>query len=172
MPQSDANYIRWTVPEYRPPKRGRLWYFFAVLLAVVCVFFSFFAIRDGRLVFLGASTNFLFVLIIIVAAIVMIINENRPPLMVTVELGPEGVRLGRRFYDYDQFKNFSVLYKPKESLKNLYFEFKSSVRPRLSLPLRRLDALSVRNFLVKYLGEDLGRTNPPLSEQLTKMLKL
>jgi len=46
------------------------------------------------------------------------------------------------------------------------------MHPRLSVPLRRMDALTVRNFLVRYLDEDLTRTVPPLSEQLTKLLKL
>ena len=102
----------------------------------------------------------------------MIINDSRVPNQVNVELGPEGVKVGTDFYDYDVLKNFAVLYKPKQSLKNLYFEYKNSMHPRLSLPLRRLDALTVRNFLIKYLDEDLERTEMPLSEQLTKLLKL
>ena len=98
--------------------------------------------------------------------------EKRPPEMINFELGPEGIKIGGKFYDYDDIKNFCVLYKPKQSIKQLYFEFKSSARQRLSIPLRRMDALTVRNFLVRYLDEDLERTNKPLSEQLTKLLKL
>ena len=56
--------------------------------------------------------------------------------------------------------------------KQLYFEYKSGLKPRLSIPLRRMDVLVVRNFLIKYLDEDLDRTDPPLSEQLTKVMKL
>jgi len=172
MPQKDPQYIRWQVPEYRVPKRNREWYLIAGTLAFIIIFFCFFAIHSWRLIFLGTSSNFLFALFIIVAVIVMIINENQPPLMVNVELGPEGVKIGSRFYDYDGIKNFVVLYKPKQSLKNVYFEFKGSVQPRLALPLRRLDALTVRNFLVRYLDENLERTEMPLSERLTKLLKL
>jgi len=51
-------------------------------------------------------------------------------------------------------------------------EFKNPIKPRLSIPLRSLDPLTIRNYLVKYLDEDLERTEPPLSEQLTKRLKL
>jgi hypothetical protein len=91
---------------------------------------------------------------------------------VDVEIGPEGVKIGAKFFDYDEIKNFSVLYKPKQSVKSMYLEFKNSMRPRLAIPLRRMDALTVRNYLVRYLDEDLERTDPPLSEQLTKLLKL
>jgi len=172
MAQNNPSYLKWQVPEYRKPKRHKHWYTAAIIFVLVCLFFCFFAIRDWHLVFLGASSNFLFALIIIVATIVMIINESQPPLMIDIELGPEGIKVGTKFYDYDEFKNFSVLYKPKQSLKNLYLEFKGSIRPRLSIPLRSLDPLNIRNFLLRYLDEDLDRTDPPLSEQLTKLLKL
>lgn len=172
MPQTNQKYLQWPVPEYRTPKRNRTWYIVAAAFLAICVFFSFFTVSSWKLVFLGYNSNFLFVLILIIAAAIMYINENRPPLMVNIELGPEGIKVGSKFYDYDDLKNFCVLYKPKQSIKNLYFEFKTSARPRLSIPLRRMDALTVRNFLVKYLDEDLERSNAPLSEQLTKLLKL
>jgi hypothetical protein len=172
MPENNSKYLRWQVPEYRRPDRNRRWYLIAAIFIIICLFFCFFALRSWQLVFLGYSSNFLFALILIIAAIVMILNENQPTIMVNCELGPEGVKIGTKFYDYDEIKNFAVLYKPKQSIKNLYFEFKATLRPRLSIPLRHLDALTVRNFLVKYLDEDLERVVPPLSEQLTKLLKL
>ena len=172
MSTTNSQYLKWTVPEYHQPERGRNWYIIAGIFVFICLFFSFFTISNWHLVWLGLSANFLFTLIIIIAAMIMIINDSQTPDQVNVELGPEGVKVGSDFYDYDVLKNFSVLYKPKQSLKTLYFEYKNSMHLRLSLPLRRLDALTVRNFLIKYLDEDLDRTEMPLSEQLTKLLKL
>lgn len=172
MSQNNEKYLHWQVPEYRVPERNRTWYIIAAVFLLICVFFSFFAIINWRLSFLGYNSNFLFVLIIIISAAIMYVNEKRPPMMINFELGPEGIKIGSKFYDYDDLKNFCVLYKPKQSIKNLYFEFKTSARPRLSIPMRRMDALTVRNFLIRYLDEDLERNNAPLSEQLTKLLKL
>lgn len=170
--QKNPSRLVWPVPEYHRPQRSKRWYIAAGIFLFLCLFFSFFTISDWRLVFLGANANFLFALIMIMAAIIMTINEGREPLMVNVYLEKEGVRIGKNFYDYDRLKHFSVIYKPKQSLKNLYFEFKNSMRPRLSVPLRHMDPLQVRNFLLRYLDEDLERTDMPLSEQLTKLLKL
>ncbi|MFA5000426.1 MAG: hypothetical protein WC545_03645 [Patescibacteria group bacterium] len=175
MPQDSLNneqYIRWQIPEYRAPKRSRSWYILAGLFVFICLFLSFFSVRNWQIEFLGPEANFLFALIIIVGAIITLINETREPLMIDIELGPEGIKVGRKFYDYDEFKNFVVLYRPKQKIKNLYLEYKNAARWRLSLRLRHLDPLAVRNFLAKYLEEDLERTAPPLSEQLTKLLKL
>lgn len=172
MTENNLKRLKWQVPEYRIPERPRSWYTVALLLMTIVIFFSFFAIKDWRLVFLGAESNFLFAIILILAAIITILNENRPPIIVDIVIDSEGVKVGSKFYDYDEFKHFSVIYKPKQSLKNLYLEFKSGIRPRLSIPLRSLDALTIRNYLVKYLDEDLERTDAPVSEQLTKLLKL
>jgi len=172
MPQSNEQYLHWQVPEYRVPERNRTWYILASVFILICIFFSLFKISRWQVVFLGYDSNFLFILILIMSAAIMYTYEKRPPEMVNFELGPEGVKIGGKFYDYDDIKNFCVLYKPKQSIKQLYFEFKTSARQRLSIPLRRMDALTVRNFLVRYLNEDLERSNRPLSEQLTKLLKL
>ncbi len=172
MPSTNSQYLRWTVPEYHKPERSQAWYISASIIIILLLGYSFFDISGWRLVWLGTNSNFLFALIIVVSAIILTINDIRTPVQIKVELGPEGVKVGRTFYDYDRLKNFSVLYKPKQSIKNLYFEFKNSIHPRISLPLRRLDALETRNFLIRYLDEDLERTQMPLSEQLTKLLKL
>jgi hypothetical protein len=172
MPQPNKQYLHWQVPEYRVPERSRTWYILASVFILGCIFFSLFRISEWKLVFLSYDSNFLFILILIMSAAIMYVYEKRPPEMINFELGPEGIKIGGKFYDYDDIKNFCVLYKPKQSIKQLYFEFKTSARQRLSIPLRRMDALTVRNFLIRYLDEDLERTNKPLSEQLTKLLKL
>lgn len=166
------NFIQWQVPEYKKPERGKYWYLLAALFIFICLFFSFFTISSWSIVFLGAKSNFLFALIILISMAIMMVHEGQEPRMVTVKLEPEGIQIGRRFYDYDEIKQFCVLYKPKQSIKNLYLEFNNKMMPRLAIPLRRQDPLNVRNYLVRYLNEDLERIAPPLSEELTKLFKL
>ena len=120
MSENNIKNLKWQIPEYRKPERNRNWYIFAAIFIFFCVFFSFFSISAWHIVFLGMGSNFLFVLIILAAIIIMVINEGQPPIMVNFELGPEGIKIGRRFHDYDKIKNLSVIYKPKESVKNLY----------------------------------------------------
>ena len=172
MTEKNPQYIKWQIPEYRIPDRSKTWYTAALILVVALLFSCFFTIENWLPVFLGYESNFLFALIIILATAITIANENKPPRIIAIELDTDGIQVGAKFYDYDEFKHFSVIYKPKQSIKNLYLEFKNVITPRLSIPLRSLDALTVRNYLAKYLDEDLERTEPPLSEQLTSRLKL
>lgn len=166
------NFIQWQVPEYQKPKRNRNWYILATLFIILSLFFSFFTISAWQIVFLGPKSNFLFAIIILMSAAIMTVHDSQEPKMIIVKLNPDGIQIGSRFYDYDEVSRFCVLYKPKQSVKNLYLEFSNKMMPRLSIPLRRQDPLSVRNYLVKYLEEDLDRVAPPLSEGLTKLFKL
>jgi hypothetical protein len=166
-------YLAWQVPEYEQPERNRRWYLIATLFLLICLFFCFFEISQWKIVFLGANSNFIFALILILAAIISIINDGRDPLLVDFKIGPEGINIGKKFYDYDVIKSFSVIYKPNLDIKHLYIEFNNSfVHPRLSINLYDQDPITVRNYLLRYLDEDLERANPPMSEQLTRLLRL
>ena len=152
--------ISWPVPEYDKHEKGRGWYIFYSLIAFLLILYSF------------LSGNFLFAVIIIIAAIVIVLRDGQEPDFVKISLTEEGIMVGRKFYDYDEFKNFSLVYKPKQEIKNLYFEFNNSLKPRLSIPLKKMNPLLIRKNLLRYLPEDLDRTDRPLSEELGKLLKL
>lgn len=152
--------VGWETPEYEKHERTKLWYIMAITIALLLLLFTF------------LTANFLFAVIIIIAALVIILHDSREPDMVKVSLTDEGVIVGKKFYDYDELKNFSIVYKPRQDIKNLYFEFKSAVRPRLSIPLENMNPLPIRKDLLKYLEEDLDRTDQPLSESLAKLFKL
>jgi hypothetical protein len=152
--------ISWEVPEYETHERTRSWYYIAAAIGVLLLVYSV------------ITSNVLFAGIIIIGSVVIILTDGKVPQKVRITLTDEGVEVGRNFYDYDEIKDFSIVYKPKLGVKNLYFEFKTMVKPRLSIPLLDRDPLVIREKLLKYLQEDLERTDQPLSEGLAKMFKL
>lgn len=165
MPEENNNkaeeeIIGWEIPEFRVPKRGRSWYITASLVAVILIIYAL------------LTTNFLFALFVVLAAIVMIMNHGQQPGRVKVSFTNEGVYLDNKFYDYDEFENFSILYKPKQGIKNLYMEFNNPVKQRLSIPLEGTDPADVHELLSDFLDEDTDRTEPPLSERLADLFKL
>ena len=158
--EQNSTEISWIVPEFEKHERSKNWYIGAGAISLFLLVFAIF------------TSNFLFAIIIITAALITIIHDGKEADSVTVILDEDGVVIGRKFYDYDDLKNFSVLFKPKEDLKNLYFEFKNPAKQRLSIPLFDNNPLEIRDFLLKYLSEDLERTNMPLSENISKLLKI
>lgn len=156
----DLEILSWEVPEYDTHERTRNWYIIAAVIGILL------------LVYAVITSNFLFAGIVVIAAMVIILTDGKEPQKVRISLTDEGVEVGRKFYDYDEIKDFSIVYKPKLGVKNLYFEFKTVTKPRLSIPLLDRDPLVIREKLLKYLQEDLERTDQPLSEGLAKMFKL
>jgi len=152
--------IHWQVPEYEEYERGQQWYVYASAVGLFLVVYSFFTL------------NFLFAVIVIIAALVIVLNDGRKPALVDVILATEGIVVGRKFYDYDELKNFSIIYKPTLGIKNLYIEMKNPVKPRLSIPLENINPLPIRENLLKYLTEDLERIEQPFSESIAKLFKL
>ena len=150
----------WMVPEYDKHERTRRWYYTAGIIGALLLVYSFWTL------------NFLFALIVITAAIIIILNDGRDPDLIHVSLTDEGVIVGRKFYDYDDIKDFSIVYKPRNDFKNLYFEFKNPLKHRLSIPLLDMNPLPIRDILLRYLPEDLDRLHPPASEGLAKLFKL
>jgi hypothetical protein len=164
MPENQINYgkeiMGWLVPEYEKHERSGGWYVIAGAVAIALLIYCFF------------TANFLFAVIIIVTALVIILHHGREPERVKFSLTDEGIAIGRKFYDYDEIKDFAIVYKPRIEVKRLYFEFKNALRHRLSVPLENMNPLMVRETLLKYLKEDLERADQPLSEGLAKLFKL
>ena len=152
--------VYWFVPEYDKHERSKRWYIGTVIALVVFLAYSL------------KESNFLFAVIIILAAIVIILNDGREPDDVKVSITDEGVIIGNKYYDYDEIKDFSIIYKPKFQIKNLYFEMKNPFLPRISIPLKKMNPLIIRGILLKYVTEDLERVDAPLSERLAKLFKL
>jgi len=150
----------WSIPEYDKHERQRNWYIISAVVGLIFLIYSF------------SGGNFLFAAIIIIGALVIIIHDGQEPMNINFVITDEGLAVGKNFYSYDVIKDFSIVYKPRENVKNLYFEFKNVVRPRLSVPLKSMNPLPIRENLLKYLPEDLERTDQPLSEALAKMFKL
>jgi len=152
--------ISWEVPEYEKHSRTKRWYILFGAVMIAMIIYAIF------------SANFLFAIILIVAGFVLIINDARTPQMVTISLTTDGIFIGRKFYDFDDFRDFSIVYKPNIRVKQLYFEFKSLTKHRLSIPLLDVNPIFLRENLGQYLTEDLERTDQTASEALAKLLKL
>jgi len=178
MPESadTINYgkkiIGWNIPEYDKHQREKSWYKVAIAVFIFLIICSFFSVQFFPSFKISFTPNFLFTAILIIGAFIVMMHDGQEPAEVDFIITDEGLIVGRKFYNYDVVKDFSIIYKPNQNIKNLYFEFKNVVRPRLSIPLGSMNPLPIRENLLKYLPEDLERTDQPLSEALAKMFKL
>ncbi|MFA5318588.1 MAG: hypothetical protein WC323_03910 [Patescibacteria group bacterium] len=152
--------INWDIPEYDRYERGKTWYIIAIIVALAALIIAFWV------------ENYLFAIIIVLSALIITINQWREPAQINFSIHDEGLLLGRKFIDYSELRNFAIIYKPRQDIKKLYFEFESVFKPRLSIYLDNINPLKIRDILLNYLQEDLERENEPLSESLAKLFRL
>ena len=152
--------IKWEVPEYNSHNRDFRWYVVASIFSIILLIYSYF------------SSNFLLPVIMIITAFIFVLQHGQEPDRVFIGLDYDGLHIGNKYYEFSEFKNFSIVYKPKHGDKNLYFEFNNVAKPRISIPLENQNPLEVRKLLITHLTEDTERTDIPLSESLSKLFKL
>jgi len=178
--RSENDVISWRITERQGQPKTKKWYIIAGIIGILLIAYAIF------------TSDFIFAVIILICAVLIVITEKYQPAELEIALSDKGVKVGKEFYDYEKIDNFSIVYKPEENIKNLYLEFKRFAKPeleepssyewllwllnfsrtRISAPLENMNPLLIRKNLLKYLKEDLERTNIPLSEQLTDLFRM
>jgi len=150
---------QWSFPEFVKYKRSRRWYVVAILIMAVLLIYAL------------VTSNILFATIIIIAGIIFVLNEKREAKTIHFKISEEGIVVDNVLYEWPEIKNFWIIYEP-DKVKNIYFEFKSLLLPRLPIPLQDQDPVAIREILLDYIDEDIDREGEPISDGLGRMLKL
>ncbi|OGY85474.1 MAG: hypothetical protein A2233_04130 [Candidatus Kerfeldbacteria bacterium RIFOXYA2_FULL_38_24] len=151
---------QWSFPEYGKPQRGKLWYAVAVIFGGLLLWY---ALKDG---------NFLFALIILLFALIIITHHRTEPLEVTFTVYEAGMQIGDKFYRFREIDAFAVIYEPP-AVKQLYLKPKRAlVKREISIPLMTQNPVEVRSLLLDFVEEDLEHEEESLNDQLTRLFKL
>lgn len=151
--------IAWQFPEFSKQNYSRSW------------FIVYGAVLLGLLTYSIFTANILFIFILIIAAVIIYINRRREPENIRLRITEEGIILNEMLYEWIEIKNFWIAYEPPE-VKNLYFEFKNLLLPRLPIPLQDKNPVEIRNILLDYIEEDIEREGEPISDNISRKLKL
>lgn len=152
-------HLAWEFPEFVQHKRGKWWYIIAAIILAGFVFYSV------------MTSNFLFVVILLLGVFVLIYRFLQGPRPVTVKIGQDGILVDRKLYPYKELKSFWLIYEPP-TIKYLYFDFKNRLKKHLPVPLEDINPLQVRESLLNYLEEDLEKEEEGFSETLSRFLRI
>ena len=150
---------QWSFPETVRHARGQAWFITMGIVAALLVIYAI------------VTMNFLFALIIVLAAAITMLHHYREPIVVACTLYELGVEVGHKFWSYKDLKKFWIIYEPPH-VKKLYFIWQTAMKPILSVPLGDQNPLKVRELLGRYLEEDLEKEREPLTEGIARVLKL
>lgn len=145
----------WSVAEYDQHDRNLAWYIFMLVIGLLLV---------GYALFTG---NFLFALIVILAAIILFLQSQQHPAVIPFRIAEYGLIINTRFYPYSELKDFYVIYDPPE-VKTLFIETKSNLRPRIRVPLMDMDPNDIRFTMREFLPEDVKKEEEPFSDMMAR----
>ncbi len=158
--KNNLKEFNWEINEKNKHKRDKKWYIIASIITISLIVYAL------------ITKNFFFALIIIISSALIIFFDNEEDRILAIKIKYDGVGIGNNFFEFEGMRNFYIIYRPKEEIKKIYFEFKNPLKNRLSIQLNEQNPVEIREFILKYLEEDLEKEHEPLSEGLAKIFRL
>lgn len=158
-PQLSEVVFSWKCHDYVKYSKNILWYVISFLVISAMVAWAIYTV------------NYLFAIFLVLFYLVVILFEFRDPELVDCVITPDGIKHAKNFFFFNHIDNFYIIYQD-DGLKNLYIDFKNPLRGRIIIDLDGQDAVTIREYLLQYLKEDLVREAEPLSEQIRRWLRI
>lgn len=151
--------VNWEVDEYAQHERSRMWYILAGLIGI------------GLIIYAVLTSNFLFAIIVLMTAVIMLISMFMKPEKIPVIVTTTGIIVGDTYYDYQSIRDFSIVYDPPD-VKLLYLDFFAMAHPLLSISLEDVDPNIVRENLLPFCLENFKRNQEDLTDVMRRLYKL
>jgi len=150
---------QWQIPEYEVYERGRTWYIVASLIFASLILYAL------------VTKNFLFALLVFILAVLVFIHHSREPLVLPFIITKKNVIIGNEIFSHESLESFWIVFDPPLS-RHIYFQFKSSMRPAISIVFNDEDPEVLRETLGAFIYEDKEKKEEPFSDWLWKALKI
>ena len=146
--------LKWQTYEYVYKKKSADWFWavgiIAVSVAVTSILFN----------------NFLFGILILIAAGALMMYASREPLLLDIEIGMKGVRAGKDFYPYVNLESFWVA--SEDEWPRVILKTKATLSPLVVIGIEDMDADVIQEYLKSHLEEK--EITEPLLEVLMEKL--
>ena len=119
--QLDKLHIAWEMDEYLQYDRGWLWWLILFMIISGLSFLGYW-LSNGEIIV---------PISILSMALMFLIFSLKQPRQQTYSLNDAGVKIGSEFYEYDYFKNFSLL--EEDKLVIVYLSTNQRFKPSLNL---------------------------------------
>ena len=134
------NHLKWTAPEFIQYHKNKSWFVVSGLIA------------GGLFLWAVMTKNILFALLIGLSYFSIITYALKKPSQINLGIIPQGIKINKTLYEFDNLKSFWIFYKPPE-VKEISLRSKKTIMPYVKIPLGEQNPVKVRQTLLKYLPE-------------------
>jgi len=150
------NHLAWTAPEFEYYRKDKPWFTVVSLIAA------------GLFLWALLTKNIIFALLIGLSYFTIMAYGFKKPALIKLAVTPQGVKINRTLYEYDNLKSFWIFYQPPR-VKEISLRSKKTIMPYIKLPLGEQNPVKVRKNLLKYLPE--RRHKESLVDNLARSLR-
>jgi hypothetical protein len=134
----DVEPIAWTASEFIAHNKGFSWYLVLAVVAAGVAAAIFFLTKDK-------ITSGM----VVIVAILFGIMGARKPRELQYQIDEQGIKVGDKFYDYDDFKSFSII--QEEGVETIWFMPMRRFMPGLTIYFSPEDADRIADLLAEFL---------------------
>ncbi len=150
-----STYIKWQAPEYEHREKSSDWFWMVGIITIALVFAAI------------LLKNLLFGILAGLAGFSIALYGARKPSVVNFRIGPKGIEIGNKIYDYENLNSFWVNYDPPRR-KDLILESKKAIMPHIVIFLGDADPEEIRQYLLQFLKE--VKIEESLTNTIAKLL--
>jgi hypothetical protein len=155
--QKESALLHWQAPEFNVHSRNWIYYLITAIAFLAVVAYSIY-FRDW----------FIIVIAVVLAGFFYWYPTLKPRIA-NYKISQLGFYVNDRIYQYSEIHSFWILVNQKENKLNIIFNKK--YLPQLSILLDKIDPLTAKTILGKYIPEQENRTES-LVDKLMRLLKL
>lgn len=148
--------IEWKAPEFEYREKTPDWFWVLGIITLALVF---------SVVILG---NIMLGIMVGLSGFTLALYGAKKPGMVNFKIGPRGIRIKDKVYDYENLQSFWINYNPPRK-KELIIESKKTFMPHIKIALGEEDPEKIRGYLLRFLKEE--KIEESLTETIAEILR-
>ena len=131
--------LSWFAPEFVKHEKSAPWFWVLGIMSLAMIIISL------------IMKNFLFVLIVVLAAFLIYIQAKKHPRKIKIFLTEKGITIEEKNYDWKEFRSFWIFQEPE--IKSLSLISKKITQPQIYIPLNEQSPEKIKEVLIKFLPE-------------------
>ncbi len=139
--ENKSETIEWSAPEFEYREKTVDWFWIVgiatVTLIALAVIFK----------------NMLWGILAAVGGFSIALYGAKKPATVKFKIGPKGILVGDRMFDYENLESFWINYDPPQK-KELIIKSQKTFMPHVKIMLKNEDPEKIRDYLLQFLDEE------------------
>lgn len=139
--ENKSETIKWSAPEFEYREKTADWFWIVGIATVTLIVLAF------------LFKNILWGILAAIGGFSIALYGAKKPAIIKFEIGPKGVEVDGRMFDYENLESFWINYDPPRK-KELIIKSQKTFMPYVKIMLKNENPEKIRDYLLQFLDEE------------------